>query len=296
MEIIGIILGILVIILSGYLFFLFREFKKINRELSILEEGSSNLILTTSISNQTMKKMINKINHIYEKYRKQSIMIAKQDDYFRKSIINVSHDLRTPLTASLGYVHMLEEEALEEEKKAEYLGIIETRLNHLNDLIDQFFELSKGMVNPSVEFEVIKPVMILYEVASLYYEEFQDRRIDFQIENEQITLFLNSLMLERIYMNLFDNFIRYGGDYLRISAKEENGLTLIFENHLNTDIDFERIFERFYTSDISRSNGGTGLGLAIVKEFIERLGGTIHVVSKDSLFSLVLHFPYLDRK
>lgn len=201
---------------------------------------------------------------------------------------NVSHELKTPLTAISGYAQLLEGDMVEQDKMKYFYSEIRKNADRLlvliNDII-RLSELDRKSYTPS--FEVID----LYDVANECMEVLRinakQREINISIEGESVEIYANRDMIKELIENLSQNAIRYnnpGGNVLiTITTKEGKANLIVEDNGIGIpDADISRVFERFYRVDKSRSKatGGTGLGLAIVKHIIEIHDAQISLESK----------------
>lgn len=201
---------------------------------------------------------------------------------------NVSHELKTPLTAISGYAQLLEGDMVEQDKMKYFYSEIRKNADRLlvliNDII-RLSELDRKSYTPS--FEVID----LYDVANECMEVLRinakQREVNISIEGESVEIYANRDMIKELIENLSQNAIRYnnpGGNVLiTITTKEGKANLIVEDNGIGIpDADISRVFERFYRVDKSRSKatGGTGLGLAIVKHIIEIHDAQISLESK----------------
>lgn len=201
---------------------------------------------------------------------------------------NVSHELKTPLTAISGYAQLLEGDMVEQDKMKYFYSEIRKNADRLlvliNDII-RLSELDRKSYAPS--FEVVD----LYDVANECMEVLRinakQREVNISIEGESVEIYANRDMIKELIENLSQNAIRYnnpGGDVLiTITTKEGKANLIVEDNGIGIpDADISRVFERFYRVDKSRSKatGGTGLGLAIVKHIIEIHDAQISLESK----------------
>ena len=196
----------------------------------------------------------------------------------KQAITNVSHDLKTPLTSAVGYLQLIRSDKLPEEEKREYLNIIEKRLEALTLLLDELFEFTKiyeGKIEAQTERTNVSNA--LCDVLSLHYEDFTAKGITplVSLPESPVYISADSAMLKRIFQNLVQNALIHGTGNISVIVNPD--ARIIFKNSIENPekIDAGRLFERFYTADISRSSKTTGLGLAICKELVERQSGKI---------------------
>ena len=279
MEIILIILVIIILFLVCYLFCMKRELKRIKKELNLVLSRKTNSLVHTEFASKDIRDLVECINtHLTEIKNKES-KLERKNTSFTKMIRNISHDLRTPLTSSLGYVSLILESDMAEKEKLNNLKIVEERLKRLSELIDSFFEFSKIISNnENIKIEEVNLIATLEKSISNHYEDFsnQNRVINFKTNKQKIIIKSNEIMLERIFDNLIRNAYKHSISNLDISVKIKDIIEITFINNLTyKNLDTDKIFDEFYTVDISRTKGNTGLGLAIAKEFAEQLNGQI---------------------
>lgn len=294
-----IILGGLLVLMLSLFFMQKKEMKSVRVQLMEIRERETNAkIHATGVGMDVM--LIQEINTMLEDFRKNQIEFQQRNHEVEQMMTNISHDLRTPLTSALGYIQMIQTSELSEEEKAENLQIVEKRLLRLKELIDAFFEFSKVISKEEKpELSEINMVSVLEEAVAHYYDEYCDRNraIEFRCEKPRILMQSNKNMAMRIFDNLIINALKHGLGDLSIVVGEktlEEGkkhLQVDFSNQvLDPDIDVSRLFEEFYTTDISRTKGNTGLGLAIVKQFTKLLGGDITATLSDEILTISVDF------
>ena len=295
MEIILVILVIIILFLVCYLFFMKMELRRIKKELDLVLSRKTNGLIHTEFTSKEIHDLVECINtHLTEIKSKES-KLERKNANFVKMIRNISHDLRTPLTSSLGYVSLMLESDMIEQEKIKNLKIVEERLKRLSELIDSFFEFSKILSNDQmIEQDEINLVAVMEKAISNHYEDFSkdNRRIDFKTNKRKIKIKSNETMLVRVFDNLIRNAYKHSDGNLDIEINQNNDKVKIkFINKLlYNNLDVDRIFDEFYTVDISRTKGNTGLGLAIAKEFVEQLKGEIKANKKSNKLIITITF------
>lgn len=214
-------------------------------------------------------------------------------------ITNVSHDLKTPLTAIITYVDLLKKDTLTKEERSSYLQVLEQKSTRLKTLIEDLFEVSKA----SSQTISLHPVRM--ELGALLQEiqvESEDQRLQAGIEfrlflpEEKIWLYLDSQKTYRIFFNLIENICKYGlrgsRAYIVVENRAEQAAVTL-KNISAEEMQFhsEEITERFVRGDRSRNTEGSGLGLAIAKSFTEAQGGSFRIETDGDLFKAVVCFP-----
>ncbi len=295
MEIILVILVIIILFLVCYLFFMKMELRRIKKELDLVLSRKTNGLVHTEFTSKEIHDLVECINtHLTEIKSKES-KLERKNANFVKMIRNISHDLRTPLTSSLGYVSLMLESDVTEQEKIKNLKIVEERLKRLSELIDSFFEFSKILSNNQIiELDEINLVAVVEKAISNHYEDFSkdNRMIDFKTNKRKIKIKSNEVMLIRVFDNLIRNAYKHSNENLDIEINQNNDKVKIkfINDLLYNDLDVDRIFDEFYTVDISRTKGNTGLGLAIAKEFVEQLKGKIKADKKNNKLIITIIF------
>jgi signal transduction histidine kinase len=205
-------------------------------------------------------------------------------------ISGISHDFRTPLTASLGYLQMIEKSGELSEKNGEYLSIVMQKNKYLKELSDEFFELTKIENNSDeLNIENINLSNILTETVLEQHSWISERNIaaDFDID-DGIIVQTDQHCLSRILNNLMSNAQKYTADSFEAALKTENGRVVLRVCNTLSDcssVNIERVFEPFYRME-ARTTGGSGLGLYVVKILCEKLGWNVSAAINDNVFSV----------
>lgn len=215
-------------------------------------------------------------------------------------ITNVSHDLKTPLTAIITYVNLLKEEGITEEQRRQYIETLDKKSTRLKVLIEDLFEASKA-ASGNVEIQITK-VNLGELVCQVYYEmadllEGAGIEVKMHLPEKKVILDLDSQKTYRIFANLIGNIAKYGlsGTRAWIHFFEmEHEITVVIKNISATDLDGvtpESLTERFVRGDASRTTEGSGLGLAIAKSFTELQGGHMELAIDGDMFKAFVSFP-----
>jgi two-component system phosphate regulon sensor histidine kinase PhoR len=235
--------------------------------------------------------------------------LRKLENIRRDFVSNVSHEIKTPITAIKGFVETLRDGAVRNHEDAErFLGIIEKHVDRLEAIIEDLLNLSK--IEQTTEKEGLniaesRMYDIIQNALQVCHVAIADREIDVRVScNDSLSLRVDPTLLEQALVNLLDNAVKYSNDggTVQISVTEErDDVKVVVQDH-GVGISgkhLPRLFERFYRVDKARSRqlGGTGLGLAIVKHIVQAHGGSVSVEStmgEGSTFTL--HLPgSLDR-
>lgn len=287
MKTIIVVLVILIAFILCYVFLEKAEIKRLKKELDFIMSNDTNRILHTEFNSKELKEFVSAVNMYLSEIQKRKMEIEHKNNNLMVMMRNISHDLRTPLTSAAGYTDLILNSDLTEDEKISEMKIVEARLKRLTELVDSFFEFSKILTtNKEIELETVNLIGILEECIGNFYEDYkkENREVDFITSNNKISISTNRTMLSRIFENLISNALKYGSGNLTIEVISENAdvIRISFTNRIiDKDLDTGRIFDDFYTTDISRTKGSTGLGLAIAKEFTEQLNGNIEAHIED---------------
>ena len=292
MEFIIIILIIVIIILLTYLFLYHNEVKHISKEIDNIKDLDSNTLIHSKYNLKNINNLIYKINNLLTESKNIKIDYGNKNKSLMKMMTNISHDLRTPLTSALGYIDIILKSDLSEEEKKKDLITIEKRLRRLEELISSFFEFSKIIsTNKRPALEKINLTSVLEESVIVFYDDYKKNNREILLDCNQRKIIINSnkMLLTRIFENLIGNAYKHSSSDLSIKVEIEDKVKIIFSNELlDNDVDIDRIFDEFYTVDISRTKEGTGLGLAIAKEFTRQLNGKIYAEKQKNQLKIII--------
>lgn len=278
----------LVIILSVRMMALSRSVNLLTEELDMIISEESNVLLTTSSGERSVKKLVERINVELKKLLKIKSQYSKGILDLKCSAENVAHDIRTPLTAIKGYVDLLEKEEISSDGR-KYLEIIKDRVEYMKALTDELF-LSLSMKNRGIKtLEEIDAKSILEEALVSYYSEFQKKNIEPEIvlPENRVRIKGDEKALYRVYLNIITNALKYGEDF-KVEMNEKGDT--VFSNYSPSldSVDVNRLLDRYYT--ISDAKASSGIGLSISKEIIEEMGGELRVKLEENRLYISLSF------
>ncbi len=277
-----------------------KQIRHMRDELSLLKNADTNYQMTSVSSVGKTEELITAVNHLIVRCREERRKLLRENRIYRESITSISHDIRTPLTSAKGYLQMLQKQNLDGKKRAEYLKIVEKRLDYLTDMLNQLFEYARIEAG-EMEFEPVElnAVNVFAETISLFYDDFAEKGCEPEVnlEKEPCRILADRQAFVRIVENLIGNAMVHGtGGYRFILTKEERWMCILVSN-LTDSIekgDIDKIFDRFYTTDKSRSRKATGLGLAIVKRFTEAMGGNVRAYLEENRFTIEVRLPFIN--
>ncbi|WP_085829526.1 sensor histidine kinase [Clostridium massiliodielmoense] len=292
------ILIIIIIILFTHLMLTKKEIRNIEKQLKNINKDNNNDKLTISLVNKDIEKLTQSINNTLDLKRQSESNNIKLQCELKKTIANMSHDLRTPLTSIIGYIQFCKLDDVSLDEKKEYLDIAEQRANSLKKLLNDFYELSLiESLDYEMKLENINISRILQEILLQRYSDFMKRNLEpkIEIQSDSINIIGDKKSLERIVENLLSNSIKYAKDSLNIALfLQDDIVELKISNTVDNIecLDVSKIFDRFYMADKNRSGKGTGLGLSIVKSLVEKMNGSIDANTEKCMINIYCKFKH----
>jgi len=284
-------------VLSRYLLTRFSKyFNEINTGIDILINSEEREI-ELSPEMDSMEKKLNTLKRTLEK-REQDAKLAEQ----RKNdlVMYLAHDIKTPLTSVIGYLSLLDEAPdMPVEQKAKYVHITLDKAYRLEQLIDEFFEITRyNLQTITLSKKNIDLYYMLVQMADEFYPQLAENGKQAIIHaSEDLAVYGDPDKLARVFNNILKNAVAYSNDnsVIDITAElSEDKVSIVFKNAGSIPKDkLMSIFEKFYRLDDARSSdkGGAGLGLAIAKEIITLHGGQIYAESNDKCTTFTVELP-----
>lgn len=287
--------------------------KQAEQELTeIMQEPGENRFLLAACPSREAERLFVQINAYIQLQQRERINWQQQERQLREQIENISHDLRTPLTAILGYLELVDRHKLSEEDR-EALEVVERKSRYLQRLIGDFYDLSRlERADIRLELKPVELTRLIRETVLAYYPELTERHLEVELmlPDTAVMILGDRGAVERILQNMLQNALRYARSMFRIrmydsrqtemAASEKNaaemqpgteeigrdgqsnmtgrgeaGICVDFCNDTDrlTQADIPHLFERFYTADSARPSGSTGLGLTISRLLAEAMDG-----------------------
>lgn len=239
------------------------------------------------------------LGRVKEGFRKAVEKEVKSERMKTELITNVSHDLKTPLTAIMTYVELLKKEDITEEERSSYIATLEKKSKRLKVLIEDLFEVSRAASNNlTLNLMEVDLVQLVKQVAVEYEDRFAKAGLNLRqtMPEERLPVQLDGQKTSRILENLFTNICKYAlpGSRVYAEAAEKDGMVRVVLKNISAEeltVSAEEIVERFVRGDASRNTEGSGLGLAIAKNLTEAQGGTFAVEIDGDLFKAEIAFP-----
>ena len=294
---------ILLVIYSAVLFYFLRGYFRDIREkydrLNMAAAAIANGDLKTEILADTglFEPVAESLQKIQEGFGKAVEEEVKSQRMKTELITNVSHDLKTPLTAIITYVDLLKKEE-DPGKQKEYVEVLEKKSQRLKVLIEDLFEISKaGSGNVKLELMDVDVVNLFKQVKLELEDKIKKADLDFRCSypEEKLTVRLDSQKTYRIFENLLVNIVKYAMPHTRVFIeilREDDQAVIRMKNISEQELNIQgqELTERFVRGDASRNTEGAGLGLAIVKSFVELQGGEFGIEIDGDLFKTQVRF------
>ena len=300
--------GIAALIIYSILLFLFlrkytrdlqEKYKLLLKSTNELAEGHLDIPIEGDIG--LFNPIQEELKKIQKGFKKAVEEEVKNERMKTELVTNVSHDLRTPLTAIITYTDLLKNET-DEEKRKEYIDVLERKSLRLKVLIEDLFEISKAASkNVTMHYMKVDIVDLLKQVGLENDSKIKESSLEFRwkLPDHKLVMWLDSQKTYRIFENLIVNITKYAMPHTRVyieMTETENSVRISMKNVSAAELDFDvdEITDRFVRGDASRNTEGSGLGLAIAKSFVELQHGTLKISTEADLFKADIVFPKVD--
>lgn len=296
-EVIIVLLCAVAVALVFILISLLSQIKNISGQVHYIAKNDTNKRVTIYGKFRPMAELANDINEIIDDFTQRDADILRDDREIRDTLVNMSHDIRTPLTSLKGYFELLMQTE-DAQEKSRYMSIIEERIESLSELLETMFLYTKvSSTNYNIELSKINFSSLVMETLFSYYEEFTNRGFEPRIEVEENLMIIgNEQSVKRIMHNLIKNvLVHASGDVDITIGKEGRQAYLIIRNGIKEgDVpDPSKVFDRFYKGDASRQTISSGIGLSVVKKLVEKMKGVITASLEENTFSIDMRLPLL---
>ena len=294
--------AMLAVVYNFILFYaLANQYDKIMQDYQVLRkgtkriaEGDLNTIITEDIG--VFEPMKEDLTQIRDGFKKAVEKEMKSQRMKTELISNVSHDLKTPLTAITTYVELLKKDDITDEERKEYVATLDRKSQRLKVLIEDLFEVSKASSNDiTLNLMSVDIVKLMKQVVVEHKEKYDEAglQLHWRVPEEKVELMLDSQKTYRVFENLFSNIQKYAMPHSRvyIDVTDAEGQVSIVVKNMSAEplnVAGEELTERFVRGDASRNTEGSGLGLAIAKNFTEVQKGNFEVCVDGDLFKTTL--------
>ncbi|MBP5281275.1 MAG: HAMP domain-containing histidine kinase, partial [Lachnospiraceae bacterium] len=273
------ILGVLCLLMLAGLILMRRQVIRLRQFVETLQDGETSISVPVDFQTPEVGKLVDEINLLVDRYRKSISELKHKDETIKETITNLAHDVRTPLTSIEGYAKILKDSGNLSEKDLEAVDTILERSDTLRRLLNQLFDFAR-LESDSFEYHdaQIDLNAILRKTAVSFYSNFEAKgeEPEIQIAEAEFKYYGDPDAVTRVFSNIIFNALVHGRTKYSIASRQEpEDYVFCFQNDAG-DIapeDLERLFDRFFTTDKSRTKKTTGLGLAIAKKIVTHMGG-----------------------
>lgn len=289
--------GILTLIIALLLLYILQLKKAVNEiceEFDDRVKTDTNILIDISSSDSSIRHLAAAINQQLRLLRKERHRYQHGDRELKEAITNISHDLRTPLTAICGYLDLAKREETNEQV-SRYLNMIQNRTQALKQLTEELFRYSIIMsVREDNPEEAVSINAVLEESIAAFYGAFRKKNIVpvISMPSTEVIRSMNRRALSRIFENIISNAIKYSDNDLRITMDQNGSISFTNTSKAPDSISAGRLFDRFFT--VENGRGSAGLGLSIAKILTEQLGGSIRAVYAGDQLTIMLDFAVRD--
>ena len=263
---------------------------------SVYQQDDQLVVLPRQLQDTEMK-----MNQIKLEVKRNEQAARQAEQRKNDLVVYLAHDLKTPLTSVIGYLTLLRDEReISEELQKKYLGISLEKAERLEDLINEFFEITRfNLSSITLEKSRVSLSRLLEQLVFEFQPMLKDKNLDCKLTIDSELFWRCDVdKMQRVFDNLLRNAVNYSFEntciYI-VTTVQKDTIHIRFENEGNTipQEKLERIFEQFFRLDTARAtrSGGAGLGLAIAKEIVELHGGTIQAASKEDHICFWMELP-----
>ena len=284
-------LAAVVLVLAARLYLLQKSLDDIGRQLGERLDSDTNTPIFLSTRDAHARKLAAQLNTQLRELRRQRQRYESGDRELKEAVTNVSHDLRTPLTAICGYLELLER-GDKTPSQARYLALIADRAEAMRRLTEELLRYSVAAGGEeTLHLEPVDLNASVEEAIVSFYAALTERGVTPRVSlpGERVVRELDRAALSRVLGNLLNNALKYSGGDLDVALTPDGTITLSNTAPGLDEVQVGRLFDRFYTVESGR--GSTGLGLSIAKALTERMGGTASACYEAGRLSVILHFP-----
>ena len=284
-------LALAALCLLAYLLVLRHSLREAAEELDEKLRTDTNTLISISSGDRAMQSLVTHINRQLQTLRRERLRLHSGNAELTAAVTNISHDLRTPLTALCGYLDLLEQEP-QTEAAARYLTVIRERTDAMRALMEELFRYS--VLTATADELHTEPVClndVLEQSLAGFYGALSARGItpSVQLPEEKVIRPLDAAALRRVFDNILSNAAKYSDGDLAVVLAPDGEVTFSNRASALSRVEAARLFDRFYTVDSAR--GSTGLGLSIAKLLTEKLHGTISADYENETLRICRAFP-----
>ncbi len=294
MEFLWVLLGLAAVViglLAAKIFLMRKAAGEIAQSLGEKLRADTNTLIDISTRDRAMRALASQINGELRRLQVLRRRYRQGDLELKAAVTNISHDLRTPLTAICGYLELLEGEE-KAPKAAEYLEIIQGRALLLRQLTEELFRYCMVLSDPGdLAPEPISLNAVLESSLAAFYAELTGRGVQpvGHMPPEKVVRRLDRAALSRVFSNLLSNAAKYSDGDLEITLTPGGAVVFANSSRSLSSVEVQKLFDRFYTVEAARKS--TGLGLSIARALAERMGGELAAEYREGKLYITAYFP-----
>ena len=283
------VLAVVIVILAIKIRMMQKSMDEICACVSEHLSSDTNQLITVSSNDKHVRHLASEIARQLTELRRQRRQYISGDRELKEAVTNISHDLRTPLTAICGYLELLEAEEMTDNTRR-YVEQISNRTEALKALTEELFRYSVISSVSDLNYENVNVGRVLEDTLISFYGAFEQKNITPKISlpDSSVSRSLDKFALSRIFGNIVSNAVKYSDGDFEVTMTESGEITFSNTASELSSVDVGKLFDRFYTVDSARKS--TGLGLSIAKLLTERMGGNISADYKGNVLSITLSF------
>ena len=294
MEFLWVLLGLAAVViglLAAKIFLMRKAAGEIAQGFAEKLSTDTNTLIDISTRDRAMRALASAVNRELRRLRELRRRYQQGDLELKAAVANISHDLRTPLTAICGYLELLEGEE-KAPKAAEYLEIIQGRALLLRQLTEELFRYCMVLSDPGdLAPEPISLNAVLESSLAAFYAELTGRGVQpvVHMPPEKVVRRLDRAALSRVFSNLLSNAAKYSDGDLEITLTPGGAVVFANSSRSLSSVEVQKLFDRFYTAEAARKS--TGLGLSIARALAERMGGELAAEYREGKLYITAYFP-----
>lgn len=280
----------LTMILAGKIYLIKKSADEIREQFVEKLDMDTNTLIVISGRDKHMRLLAECLNEELRRFVKERHRFCQGDRELKEAVTNISHDLRTPLTAVCGYLDLLKKEEVTESARG-YLSMIENRTEAMKQMTEELFRYSVIVSAEELSREWVCVNHVLEECLAGFYGAIQKKQIKPEVflPEKKVERYLDSPALMRIFGNIVGNALKYSAGDFEVVMEEDGKISFSNTAPELDAVELGRLFDRFYTVEAGRNS--TGLGLSIAKTLTERMGGTIGAEYAAGRLSVWVWFP-----
>ncbi len=294
MEFLWVLLGLAAVViglLAAKIFLMRKAAGEIAQGFAEKLSTDTNTLIDISTRDRAMRALASAVNRELRRLRELRRRYQQGDLELKAAVANISHDLRTPLTAICGYLELLDQEE-KSPRAEEYLSVIQGRALLLRQLTEELFRYCMVLSDPGdLAPEPISLNAVLESSLAAFYAELTGRGVQpvVHMPPEKVVRRLDRAALSRVFSNLLSNAAKYSDGDLEITLTPGGAVVFANSSRSLSSVEVQKLFDRFYTVEAARKS--TGLGLSIARALAERMGGELAAEYREGKLYITAYFP-----